>query len=138
MKEKITKKLEELKYYVGILESYKDKSEEEISDDVTLRGAIERYLQVAIECALDIGEMVISSEGLRKADTYKDVILRLGEAGVLEKDFAERFSPAAGFRNILVHHYAEINVKDMYLFLQGNIDDFSEFALAIGKYLKRK
>jgi len=116
MKDKISKKLEELKYYVGILESYKDKSEDEISGDVTLRGAIERYLQVAIECALDIGEMVISSEGLRKADTYKEVILRLGEAGILEKDFAERFLPAAGFRNILVHHYAEINIKDMYMF----------------------
>ena len=81
MDDKISKKLEELKYYVELLESYKDKSEEEVGEDFTLRGAIERYLQVAIESTLDIGEMIISIEGMRKADTYKEVFLRLGEAG---------------------------------------------------------
>jgi uncharacterized protein YutE (UPF0331/DUF86 family) len=109
-----------------------------LKNDITLRGAVERYLQVAIECALDIGEMVIASEGLEKADTYRDVIVRLGEAKILDKKFAAHFSLAAGFRNILVHHYAEVNVRETYKHLQKDMDDFSEFAMAISRYLKKK
>lgn len=137
MREKIAKKIEELKYYTELLESYKNRSEDELENDVTLRGAVERYLQVAIESALDIGEMIISLEGLKKADTYREVITTLGKNGILEKKFAERFSLAAGFRNILVHHYTEVDVKEVYKHLQEDIEDFNEFATAIGKYLKK-
>jgi len=138
MKAKIAEKLAELKHYTEILESYKDKSEDEIEDDFTLRGAVERYLQVAIECTLDIGEMIIAYEGLQKAGTYREVMLRLGEAGILNKEFASRFSLAAGFRNILVHHYTEIDVKETYKQLQNGLDDFREFARVIAKYLEKK
>lgn len=138
MKDKIAKKLEELKYYAWLLESYKDRAEEELEKDVTLIGAVERYLQVAIECALDIGEMIIAYEGLKKADTYREVIIRLGEAKILDKKFAEHFSLAAGFRNILVHHYTEVNTNEVYKHLQGDIDDFNEFAIAVSSYLKKK
>ncbi|HPQ05458.1 MAG TPA: DUF86 domain-containing protein [Methanothermobacter sp.] len=32
-----------------------------------------------------------------------EVIEILGEIGILPRDFADKFAPAAGFRNILVH-----------------------------------
>jgi hypothetical protein len=32
--------------------------------DHTLRGAVERYIEVALECMIDIGEMIISKEKL--------------------------------------------------------------------------
>jgi uncharacterized protein YutE (UPF0331/DUF86 family) len=138
MREKIAEKLAELKHYADFLESYQDRSEDQIEDDYTLRGAVERYLQIAIECTLDIGEMIIAYEGLRKAGTYREVMLRLGDAGILEKGFASRFSLAAGFRNILVHHYTTVDVKETYKHLQGDLDDFRDFAAAIAKYLEKK
>jgi uncharacterized protein YutE (UPF0331/DUF86 family) len=138
MKNEILNKLEKLQKYVRILNSYRKHSIKDIDEDFTLRGAIERYLQVSLECVLDIGEMVISKEGLRKPETYREVIEILGDEGILPEEFAEKFAEAAKFRNILVHMYAEVDVEMLYEILQNNLGDFDEFAKHIARYLQRK
>ena len=137
MKKEILERLEKLQQYVKILESYKKYSLEEIKNDYTLRGAIERYLQVAIECAIDIGEMIISFEALRKPETYREVIRILGEKNILPKDFSNKFEDAVKFRNILVHMYTDIDINILYKILQRNLDDFNQFAKYIAKYLQK-
>ncbi|MHC1605396.1 MAG: DUF86 domain-containing protein, partial [Candidatus Methanofastidiosia archaeon] len=79
MKNEVLNKLERLQKYVKILDSYKKYGIQDINEDFTLRGAIERYLGVSLECCIDIGEMIISFRGLRKPETYKEVIEILGE-----------------------------------------------------------
>jgi uncharacterized protein YutE (UPF0331/DUF86 family) len=135
MKNEILNKLERLQKYVRILNSYKKYSFQDINEDFTLRGAIERYLEVSLECCIDIGEMIISSRGLRKPETYREVIEILGEEDILPQGFAERFAEATKFRNILVHMYAEIDVEMVYEILQNNLGDFDEFARHIARYL---
>ena len=82
--------------------------------------------------------MIISSQGLRKPETYKEVIEILGEEGILPVRFAERFAEAAKFRNILVHMYAEVDVEMVYEILQNNLGDFDEFAKYIARYLEKE
>lgn len=53
MRAKIYSKLEDLKKYVQFLRSYQSHGKEELREDYTLRGAAERYLQLALECTLD-------------------------------------------------------------------------------------
>lgn len=137
MKNEILNKLERLQGYVRILNTYKKCSIQDINEDFTLSGAIERYLEVSLECVLDIGEMVISKGGFRKPETYKEIIEILGEEGILPEEFAERFAEAAKFRNILVHMYAEIDVEMVYEILQNNLGDFNDFARFIASYLQR-
>ncbi|MEW5936963.1 MAG: hypothetical protein AB1665_03980 [Candidatus Thermoplasmatota archaeon] len=50
----IASKLGQLRHYVSILRGYQPRTLAEVQNDITLRGAVERYLGVAIECALDI------------------------------------------------------------------------------------
>lgn len=137
MKNEILNKLERLKEYVKILNSYRGHSVQEIKRDPTLKGAIERYLEVSLECCIDIGEMIISAKNLRKPETYKEVIEILGEESILSKEFALKFAEAIKFRNILVHMYTEIDVEKLYEILQNNIVDFDEFARYIAIYLEK-
>jgi uncharacterized protein YutE (UPF0331/DUF86 family) len=137
VRNEILAKLEMLEDYVRLLRGYQERSFEEVKEDPTLRGAIERYLSVALECVFDVGEMVISLEGLRKPESYRDVMEILGERGILSKNFVEKFSPAGGFRNILIHGYAKVDVKKVYKFLQENLIDFEDFAKQIARYLER-
>jgi len=137
MRNEILNTLERLQEYVKMLNSYKKHSIQDIKEDFTLRGAIERYLEVSLECVLDIGEMVISKEDFRKPETYKEVIEILGDEGILPGGFAERFAEAAKFRNILVHMYAEVDVEMVYEILQNNLGDFDEFAKYIARYLEK-
>jgi len=138
VREEIYSKLEDLKRYVRFLKSYQSHAKEELRENYTLRGAVERYLHLALECTIDIGEMIISKEGLRKPESYREVIEILGKENILPKEFAERFAPAMGFRNILVHRYAEIDLNELYEHLQNDLQDFSTFAKYVAKYLEEK
>ena len=138
MREEIYSKLEDLKKYVQFLRSYQSHRKEELRENYTLRGAVERYLQLALECTLDIGEMIISNEGFRKPERYREVIEILGEEGILPKEFAERFAPSMGFRNILVHRYAEVDLAELYRHLQDDLEDFNTFAKCAANYVKGK
>lgn len=138
MREEIYSKLEDLKKYVQFLRSYQSHRKDELRENYTLRGAVERYLQLALECTLDIGEMIISKEGFRKPDRYREVIEILGEKGILPRDFAKRFAPSMGFRNILVHRYAEVDLDELYRHLKHDLEDFNTFAKCVAKYIERK
>ncbi len=137
MNDEITSKLEQLDEYVNILKGYQHIKIEDLLSDHTLRGAVERYLEVALECSIDISEMIISREKLKRPDTYQEVFLILGDHGILPEEFAKKFAPSAGLRNRLVHMYAKINIEKLYYYLQNNIDDIEKFGKYIAKYIKK-
>lgn len=130
-------RLRKLKEYCGLLSTYRKASLKDLRRDATLRGAVERYLQLAIECCLDIGEIVIAERGLRQPKDNRDVILVLGERGALPGRFAAKFADAAALRNILVHEYLEVDLRILWNVLQKNLRDFDRFARHIARYLLR-
>ena len=137
MNDEIASKLEQLEEYVKILKDYQHFKIEDLQTDHTLKGAIERYLEIALECTIDIGEMIISREKLKRPETYQEVFLILGEHGILPEDFAAKFAPSAGFRNVLVHMYAKIDIGRLYYYLQNNIEDIEQFVKYIAQYLTK-
>ena len=138
MIEEINFKLEQLGEYVSALREYQQYDIEEIRNNRTLRGAVERYMEVSLACMIDICEMIISAEKLKRPDTYREVILVLGQHEILPEEFAKKLAPAAGFRNVLVHMYADIDLGKLYSHLQNDIDDLELFAGYIAKYLISK
>ncbi|MGI5991546.1 MAG: type VII toxin-antitoxin system HepT family RNase toxin [Methanosarcina sp.] len=138
MIKEINFKLEQLGEYVSTLREYQQYDIEEIRNNRTLRGAIERYMEISLACMIDICEMIISTEKLRRPETYREVILVLGQYNILPEEFAKKLAPATGFRNILVHMYADIDLGKLYSFLQNDIGDLELFAEYIAKYLISK
>ena len=138
MIKEINFKLEQLGEYVSTLREYQQYDIEEIRNNRTLRGAIERYMEISLACMIDICEMIISTEKLRRPETYREVILVLGQYNILPEEFAKKLAPAAGFRNILVHMYADIDLGKLHSFLQNDIGDLELFAEYIAKYLISK
>lgn len=103
-----------------------------------IRRVVERYLQLALEAVLDIADQVINEEKFKKPREYKDNILILGEEKILPKEFAFKFSGAAGFRNILVHDYVKLDNAKVYLHFKKDAGDIEKFLKYILKYLKAK
>jgi uncharacterized protein YutE (UPF0331/DUF86 family) len=111
--------------------------EELISNDVLL-SAIERNLQLAIECVLDIGNHIIAEKGFESPDDNEDIIRILGNEGVIPSDFADSIKGIAGFRNILVHEYTGIDYGLLHNYLVNRLDDFRQFARYISAYLEKE
>lgn len=138
MKPEIEDKLERLEERVGQLRKHSDISKKNLEEDSMLRNASERNFQVALEIVLDICSIIISNEGIEKPEDYKSMIKILGEENILKEDFAERFQNAAGFRNLLVHQYADIDLDRLHKYLTENLEDFDTFTREVAKYTRNQ
>ena len=88
--------------------------------------AIERGLQLAAQNALDIASHICSAVGQDPA-TYRAAIDGLVETGVLPADFGERFRRIAGFRNVLVHGYLDVDLNLVAAILNEQLAEFDTF-----------
>lgn len=134
----ITTKLSKLRQYQRFLKELQTNTIEEFTSDFKISGAVERYLQVAIECVIDIGNEIISSLQLQRPERYRDIPYILSEAKITPKTFAETIASMIGFRNLLVHDYASINLNLVYEFLQTKLPDLENFTKYIAKWLEKK
>ena len=135
-KDIIMAKLSKLQQYLNYLRELQKSSFEDFVSDFKITGAVERYLQVSIECMIDIGNEIISSLLLRRPERYRDIPYILARSGVIPRQFADTMALMIGFRNLLVHDYATINLKLVYEFLQTKLTDFEEFIRRIVEWLK--
>lgn len=91
---------------------------------------------VAIEAAIDIGNHLISKNGLRVPEDYADTFRVLTENGLFPHVFGERLADMARFRNRLVHLYWAVDVAQLHQNLCQELGDFNLFrqylATAIG------
>ena len=99
--------------------------------------SIERGLQLIAQNALDIATHVVAAAGFDAVD-YATAIDRLATIGALSPEFAGRFRGIAGFRNVLVHGYLEVDLALVQRVLCERLPDFAEFAQSIERYLQMK
>lgn len=107
-------------------------------DNEVLLSAVERNLHITIECILDIGNHIIAEKGFETPVANKDIIRILGDEGVIPSEFANRIRGMAGFRNILVHGYTDIDYGLLYNYLVHHLDDLRQFAYHISLYLEKE
>ena len=125
-----------LRHALGVLRRRAGISPQSLRADSDLRWTVERGLQLCAQNALDIASHVASAAGLDPA-TYGSSIDCLVEANVVPAEFGERFRGIAGFRNVLVHGYLDIDIDIVAKFLNESLDDFEEFAGHVERWLAK-
>lgn len=68
----IENKISSTRKYLRILDRYKSRSKDQIQRDVDLKGAVERYLYLAVQSAIDPAEALIALKSLRKPATMAE------------------------------------------------------------------
>lgn len=134
-KEVILKKLQELERYLKELHTFKGLSLEELASSLQKAWSVKHGLQLSIQIVIDVGNHILASIGENRIADYVDVIDRLGERKIIPDDFAKRIRDMAGFRNILVHEYIEVDLKEVHRVLLERLNDFQEFIDYIKVYL---
>ena len=102
------------------------------------RRFVERLLQIAIEAMIDIGHHIISDEGFREPQSYRDVFKVLTENGILSEDDLPKYEKIASFRNILVHQYEKIDDSIVYGIFKNNHKDLEEYVAYILSWLEKR
>jgi uncharacterized protein YutE (UPF0331/DUF86 family) len=131
----VRRHLAALRESLEVLVSHSSVSLEELDADTELLWVVERGLQLSAQNALGIATHVAASRG-RDVPDYASAIDELGRLGVLDHAFTREFRNVAGFRNVLVHGYLEVDLELLHALLSERLSDFESFASGIEKYLE--
>ncbi len=92
-----------------ILDAYADQPRDELLADRVRLGDLMYTFQTAIEACIDAAQHVVADQGLGVPGSNADAFRSLAAADVLDPDLATAMAAAVGFRNVLVHGYAEVD-----------------------------
>ena len=134
-REVIRKRLTKLDEYLEILHSLQKYSLEEFVSNPEHYGSAERFLQMAVETTIDIGNHIVSDLGLGTVNWYSDIAIILEEKGHISAELREKWIRMVGFRNILVHDYLEVDRTIVYDVLRNRLDDLIQLKQAFAKFL---
>jgi uncharacterized protein YutE (UPF0331/DUF86 family) len=94
-----------------------------------------KYLFVtAIEGCVDVAQHIASSERFPPPDTNAAAIRMLGDRQIVDPLLAEALGRAVGFRNVLVHQYAEIDDAIVIASLD-DVEQLREFVAQVSAWL---
>ncbi len=98
---------------------------------------MEHTLQMAIQSALDVASHIASDERLGEPETNRALFRLLVGINVISSGLAQRLSEMAGFRNVLVHGYDEVQVQIVEDVVRNHLGDLDEFISAVKRRLDR-
>jgi len=129
--EKITDKFCQLDEFLEILKGIRRTPLDKFLKDKILIGSAKYYLQVSIECCLDVSNHIIAAEGFRAPKDYADSFKVLEEQAILDAEQGMKLRQMAKFRNRLVHLYGEIDDVYVYEFMNKDLQDILVFKSVI-------
>jgi len=129
----VKSKLDELSVYLKDLKKIGDCS----YDDFLKRDhyAVERLLEQLVIIAHDAVAHVLAIRGEEMPMTLRTTFLRAGELGILPAELAEKLARAAGMRNLIVHAYSKVDLRQIYDNIKPALADFAEFSRVLAKKL---
>ncbi len=91
----------------------------------------ERWIHLAVECALDLANHLIADSGWASPETYRETFQVLAREGALRPELATQMEGWAGLRNVLVHLYLEIDHGMLFDILTEELGQLESYAAAI-------
>ena len=104
---------------------------EAIRTDIREERFVEHTLQVAIQAALDVASHIVSDDRLGEPETNRELFDLLVGAGRIAPPLAATLRDLAGFRNVLVHGYQNVDLGVVEDVLRSHLGDLLAFVDAV-------
>jgi uncharacterized protein YutE (UPF0331/DUF86 family) len=89
------------------------------------------HLWQSVQVVIDLAVSTCVRSGLGSPPTYGDAFRALAEAEVIPGPLAERLVRAAGFRNLVVHAYAQLDLRRLHAIASTGPADLRAFLAAL-------
>ncbi|MFA7199488.1 MAG: DUF86 domain-containing protein [Methanoculleus sp.] len=116
-------------------ERYQRIPEGQFLQDRDTQNMVHHAMLLSIQSAIDIATDVIAEGRLRKPFTYRETFEVLAGEGIISDSLAGELANLAGFRNVLVHIYWNLDLKQVYAILQHDLAILREFSLVMKEHI---
>jgi uncharacterized protein YutE (UPF0331/DUF86 family) len=119
---------------VRILDDYAQQDADRLLSDRVRLGDLKYTFLTAIEACIDAAQHVVADQGLGVPASNADAFRLLNNAGLIDSHLATLMAGAVGFRNVLVHDYAEVDDRKVVTYLQHR-NELLRFVAAFTTFL---
>ncbi|MHA1578893.1 MAG: type VII toxin-antitoxin system HepT family RNase toxin [Candidatus Freyarchaeota archaeon] len=133
--EGIIQHLEELNESLEDWKRYREITPEDLKQR-DKRNMVLYAMLISIQAAIDLANHIIADKGLKKPSTYRESFEILADSNIIPPSLADDLSDLAGFRNVLVHGYWKLNLKEVYSVLQKDFVFLEEFKRIVRDLLR--
>ena len=137
-KERILKRLDDLNSYMEEIKESIPKTLEGYTNSRKTRRICERLLQISIEATIDVCSLMNKELKLGAPSDEDDMFNKLKGKKIISTSMQNTLKKMKGFRNILVHRYAEVDDELVFEFLKNDLKDFELFKKEILTFLKKQ
>ncbi len=95
------------------------------------------HMQRAIQALLDISRHLVVRRRLGRTSSYAEIITRVYENGLIDRDLGQRLVELAHLRNRFVHVYWEVGASEVREVISTCVGDLEEFVRQILRSLER-
>ncbi|MBU0466965.1 MAG: DUF86 domain-containing protein, partial [Nanoarchaeota archaeon] len=98
-KQSIYNYIEKLREVIAQLLTFQKYSIDDFKSKEELQWALDRGIQLAVQCCIDIGEEVITGLVLKKPQAYKEIFNTLSKHGIISNELAYKIQFLVKYRN---------------------------------------
>ena len=132
----LTAKMAHVRRHVNRVRSCDYGSFDQFKKDLNSQDLALFNLQMAIQFSVDAATHMIADNDWRLPQGMKDAFNVLFEQKVISESTRDTMQAMVGFRNVVIHDYAEIDFKKVYDVLQNHLNDFSAYLKEISTFAK--
>ncbi len=108
-----------------------------IADDPVQFGFVVHTLQTAVQAAIDVAAMIVSTRKLGEPATNREMFEKLAGDGWVSASAAATWQRIVSFRNIVVHRYLQVDVKVVRSIVENHTEDLLGFARSVRDRLRQ-
>jgi len=130
----LRRRLDAMLRYLDLLRPFTKVERTQFVAEPSQHDLAERYLHLATEAALDLANHIIADSGYEAPETYRSSFAVLGRHGVLDENLSLKLQRWAGFRNILVHDYLDVDHGLAHDAIRVDLVDLEQFARVVARF----
>jgi uncharacterized protein YutE (UPF0331/DUF86 family) len=135
-KEDVARRLDFIRVQISDLGKFGALTREVYTRDRDLQRNVERLAENIANAGIDIAKVLLVGEDAEMPNSYREIVLRLGDLGILERGLAAKMAEYAALRNILAHQYLDLRWERIRDFLDTAAAIIPDFLAAVGRKIE--
>ena len=137
-KEVISAKFDIIERDLEFLNEFEEMDDDEFVNNYKNIQSAKYSLLEIIEASIDISNHIVAAKMFGRVEEYREIFHMLGQRKVLNPELASRLEDMAGFRNLLVHRYGNVDNLRVLEIIKNDLDDVLLFEKEILQYIENE